>query len=108
MTGADGAHMRMDVDQVTAVVGYYRRVAQVVDAAAADLDGDAFGSWCGPDHDELGRRFAQTAGLLADRLRVQAASASSLAETLGRGVDHVVAADDEAAGALHSDAGTQS
>ncbi|MGW0037109.1 hypothetical protein [Gordonia sp. NPDC003376] len=102
MTGPDGSHIRMDVDQVTAVVGYYRRLAQVVGAAADDLGGGEFGAWCGPDHDELGRRFAHTAATLAERLRVQAASASSLAALLGRGVEHVVAADDGAAEVLRS------
>lgn len=106
MRAADGSgdHVDLDVDEVDAVIGFYRRCAQVVEAAASDLGGHAFGAWADPDDDNghLGARFAEIGQSLGERLRVQAAAAATLADELAGGLGALADADAEAAARLRA------
>ncbi|MFE0751913.1 hypothetical protein [Gordonia sp. NPDC058843] len=93
-SGADDAGSRriaMDTGQVSAVASYYRRSSLVLSAVADDLASHDFGTWARgsvvPEADSvafgpLAAAYADMSTTLSRRLRVQAAAAAALADTL--------------------------
>lgn len=91
--GGDDVSRRisMDTAQVSAVASYYRRSSLVLSAVADDLAAHDFGAWARQStvRDADSATFGPSAATYADmsttlsrRLRVQAAAAAALADTL--------------------------
>lgn len=97
---SDG-RIAVDVDEVTAVVDYYRCAADGIGAAADDLAGYEFGRWAvGDAYRELGDRYRDTGRLLARHLADQADAAGALADDLTGALAVIVEGDADATAAL--------
>ncbi len=108
-SGADDVVSRrisMDTAQVSAVSAYYRRSSLVLSAVADDLATRDFGTWARdsgvPDGNSvafgpLAAAYAGMSAALSRRLRVQAAAAAALADSLRNSALAITDGDDRAA-----------
>ncbi|MEE3848899.1 hypothetical protein VZC37_01040 [Gordonia sp. LSe1-13] len=91
----DDARTAVDVDEVSGVVAFYQRAADVVGTAARDLHAHEFGDWAiGPDYHDMGERYRDMGRTLADRLAEQADAADRLASALHHAMTSLVRADE--------------
>lgn len=105
MDSAGSNRIAMDVEQVSAVAGYYRRSSLVLNAVADDLATHDFGRWARTDADpgpvpSLGpsaATYAEMSATLSVRLRMQSRAAAVLADTLRNSAIIMAAGDAHAA-----------
>ncbi|MEE4022367.1 hypothetical protein V1Y59_04685 [Gordonia sp. PKS22-38] len=97
------ARTAVDVDEVSGVVAFYQRAADVVGSAARDLQAHEFGDWAiGPDYHDMGERYRDMGRMLADRLAEQADAADRLAAALHHAMTSLIRTDEIAEASIRS------
>ncbi|GAA3726686.1 hypothetical protein [Gordonia hankookensis] len=104
------SQMSVDVDEVSKVVAFYRRAADVVGSAADDIRRHELGRWAlGEEYREMGARYREMGRVITERLTDQAHAADRLADALGRGIAMIDTADaDNATGLTRTVGGHRS
>ncbi|MYR06262.1 hypothetical protein GTV32_08010 [Gordonia sp. SID5947] len=88
------AQMTVDVEEISKVIAFYRRAADVVGCAADDIRTHELGRWAvGDEYREMGERYREMGRTITERLTAQAHAADHLADALGRGVALIGTAD---------------